>query len=311
MKCSTAGLAIGLGRQPTQDDVGHLPASSGHIPLRAHRPLEDDAEGELVRDVECPQRRDRHVDVDRSDVGAERSIGLAPRDDGAEQVDDGAVDRARNWRVRKRNLTGSSYHIGANAVPMRRNIAAGLRAGVRGSSDRLPRQGIASPRGAQASARVSPKRRWCSTGRRSFGTVFERREAARREHGALGHRRRPHPLGRQLARDPVEYFHRFLEVRHRADRPRIVAAELGRIDVFLMTSPSRRASAPKQKAMLLSARDAAIGFMRSAGQNNVSKTVRARILFVNGNFNEQWRRPRPVDSRGSLLDVGESAIGRP
>jgi hypothetical protein len=58
--------------------------------------------------------------------------------------------------------------------------------------------------------------------------------------------------------------------------------------------------------MLLSARDVAIGFMRSAEQNNVSKTVRARILFVNGNFNEQWRRPRPVDSRGSLLGQLES-----
>src|SRR6185436_2792031 len=55
-KYSTAGLENGLGHQPTEDDVGHLPASAGHISLGAHRPLENGAEGELVRDVEHPQR---------------------------------------------------------------------------------------------------------------------------------------------------------------------------------------------------------------------------------------------------------------
>ena len=57
----------------------------GHISLRAHRPLEDGAEGELIRDVEHPQRSNRHVHVDRSDVDAERAIGLAPGDDGTEE----------------------------------------------------------------------------------------------------------------------------------------------------------------------------------------------------------------------------------
>src|SRR5439155_4935601 len=93
-----ARLANELGRQPTENDVGYAPASPGYISLRAHRPLEDCAEGELVRDIEYPERSDRHVDVDRIDVAAKRAVGLAPRNDAAEQVDDGAVDRAQRRR---------------------------------------------------------------------------------------------------------------------------------------------------------------------------------------------------------------------
>jgi hypothetical protein len=61
-------------------------------------------------------------------------------------------------------------------------------------------------------------------------------------------------------------------------------------------------------------RNVAIGGMRSDAQNNVAKTVRARILFVNGNFNGKWPRPRPMDSHGSMLaqlESGECLLGCP
>ncbi len=72
-----------------------IPRRRRHIPLRAHLPLEQGAEGVLIGDVEHPQGGDRHVDVDRVDFAPEQTLGLAPRDHGAEHVHDRAIDAAK------------------------------------------------------------------------------------------------------------------------------------------------------------------------------------------------------------------------
>jgi hypothetical protein len=45
---ATAGLAIQLRLEPAQNHFRHYPPTAGHIPLCAHSPLEDGAEGALI-----------------------------------------------------------------------------------------------------------------------------------------------------------------------------------------------------------------------------------------------------------------------
>jgi hypothetical protein len=81
-----------------EDDVDTM-RRCGHVALPAHVVLEEGAERVLVGDVEHAERGDRHVDVDRLDVAAERALGLAARDHLAEQVDDRPVERGQRRKA--------------------------------------------------------------------------------------------------------------------------------------------------------------------------------------------------------------------
>ncbi len=75
-------------------------------PFLAHVALKDGGERVPVRDVEHPQRRDRHVNIDGIDVHAEAAFALAARDHAPEPVDDGAIERAHGRRLLEMTALG-------------------------------------------------------------------------------------------------------------------------------------------------------------------------------------------------------------